>query len=165
MAVNITEGGSGGIEYDTQQRSDKSAQRGLMGEPGVGRVIVPRFIYSKLGNRTNQKVITLENMETEQNEYKFFMMELERLNNLFQDNDVIPEDYQNIVDVDEYLGELGMQTVYPFDDDGYNTPAWIDITTPSEFRNVISRLTDVDGNEQNVITSILGEDYNIIHRT
>ena len=164
MAVNITEGGSG-IEYDNQQRSDKSAQKGVFGEDGENRVILPRFIYSKLGNYTNQKAITREDMETEQNEYKFFMMEMERLNNILEAGEEIPEDYQNIVLLDKYVGELGVETIYPFDDDTYSAAPWLDILEPSDFRNVITRIIDNDGNKQNVIASVLGEDYNIIHRT
>ncbi|RLA58233.1 MAG: hypothetical protein DRQ78_12395 [Epsilonproteobacteria bacterium] len=164
MAVNITEGGSG-VTYENQQRSDKSAQRGVMGEEGEDRVLMPRFIYSKLGNHTNQKSITLADMETESNEYKFFMMEMERLNDILEAGEEVPSDYDNIVLLDAYLGELGMETFYPFEDDMYGVPPWIDVTTQNEFRNVITHLTDIDGNEQNVITSVSGEDYNIIHRT
>ena len=164
MAVNITEGGSG-VTYENQQRSDKSAQRGVMGEEGEDRVLMPRFIYSKLGNHTNQKSITLTDMETESNEYKFFMMEMERLNDILESGEEVPSDYDNIVLLDAYLGELGMETFYPFEDDMYGVPSWLGVPTPSEFRNVITHLTDIDGNEQNVITSVSGEDYNIIHRT
>ena len=131
MAVNITEGGSG-VTYENQQRSDKSAQRGVMGEEGEDRVLMPRFIYSKLGNHTNQKSITLADMETESNEYKFFMMEMERLNDILEAGEEVPSDYDNIVLLDAYLGELGMETFYPFEDDMYGVPSWIDITTPSE---------------------------------
>ncbi len=163
MAVNITEGGSG-IEYENQQRSDKSAQRGVMGEEGENEVLMPRFIYSKLGNYTNQKSITLQDMETENNEYKFFMMEMERLAKIINEK-VIPEEYENIQKLDEYLGGLGVDIFYPFQDDTYSVDPWLDIKTPSEYRNVISRLVGSNGLEQNVITSINGEDYNIINRT
>ncbi len=164
MAVNITEGGSG-IEYKNQQRSDKSTQKGLMGEDGEERTLVPRFIYSKLGNHTDQKTITLEDMETESNEYKFFIMEMERLNDMLEAKRYITSDYDNIVKLDAYLGELGVESIYPFKDDVYGSAPWLDGETPSEFRNVITHLTDIDGDEQNIITSIAHKDYNIIHRT
>ncbi len=164
MAVNIIEGGSG-VTYENQQRSDKSSQRGVMGEEGEDRVLMPRFIYSKLGNHTNQKSITLVDMKTESNEYKFFMMEMERLSDMLELGEEISSDYDNIVELDAYLGELGMQTLYPFDDDIYGVPAWIDVEAQNEYRNVITYLTDVYGNEQNIITSINSKDYNIIHRT
>ncbi len=164
MAVNITEGGSG-VTYKNQQRSDKSAQRGVMGEEGEDNVLMPRFIYSKLGNFTNQKSITLTDMETESNEYRFFMMEMERLNAMLEEEEIPPNEYQNIINLDEYLGQLGVDIVYPFDDDGYSVAAWLSIDEPSEYRNVISKLTDANGKEQNVITSVSSKNYNIIHRT
>ncbi len=161
MAVNITEGGSG-ITYENQQRSDKSVQKGVFGEEGEDRVLMPRFIYSKLGNFTNQKTITLQDMETEIDEYRFFMMEMERLNNILESKGTIPSTLDNIVALDVYLGKLGMEAFYPFEDDVYGAPVWLDITTPSEYRNVIDAKS---GQDQNVITSINGKDYNIIHRT
>ncbi len=163
MAVSIIEGGSETV-YENQQRSDKSAQRGVLGEEGEDRVLMPRFIYSKLGNFTNQKSITLQDMETESNEYKFFMMEMERLAEIIKEK-VIPIEYENIQKLDEYLGGLGIDTFYPFQDDVYSIKPWLDVSIPSEYRNVISKLIDSNGLEQNVITSISGEDYNIIHRT
>jgi len=162
MAVNIEEGGSG-IEYHTQHRSDQSTQRGGSSIDNVeGMTPIPRFIYSKLGNFTNQRTITLEKMEPQENEYEFFMMEMERLNDILRLGEIVPADLYNIVELDAYLGELGMQTFYPFEDDVYNVPSWIDITIPSEYRNVVAKPFSID---KNVITSISGEDYNIIHRT
>ena len=165
MAVEIIEGGSIGPGYTNQQRSDKSAQKGELGEAGQENVLMPRFIYSKLGNLTNHKTITVEDMSTEVNEYKFFMMEMERLKELYDSGSPIPDDMKNIQALDEYLGSLGIDEIYPFSDDTYNTPPWLDAFTQAPYRNVISELEDINGNEQNVITNIDGTNYNVIHRT
>ncbi len=67
--------------------------------------------------------------------------------------------------LDEYLGGLGKIQEYHYKKDIISIPPWIDVKEPSEYRNVITHLTDINGNEQNVIASISGQDYNIIHRT
>ncbi len=164
MAVNITEGGSG-IEYKNQQRSDKSTQRGVLGEDGENEVLMPRFIYSKLGNYTNQKTITIDDMETENNEYKFFIMQMQRLAEMIRRKEIPSKKYENIQKLDEYLGGLGTDEFYPFADDIYGMVPWLNVETKSEFRNVISKKRGTNGIETNVITSIAGEDYNIIHKS
>ena len=146
MAVSITEGGTGSIDL-VQQRSDRSAQNDVISEEAIDKPQVPRFIYSKLGNLTNHKTILLSDMETEQDEYKFFMMEMER----FQ---ITGEDVSNIAALDEYLGDLGQVFSYPFEDDVYDLPSWISYDYTINDRNVVESADD------NIITSS-GE--NIIH--
>ncbi len=157
MAVNVTEGGSGTV-IKVQQRSDKSAQRNVLSEKGEYDIIIPRFIYSKLGNLTNQKSITVEEMKPENNEYQFFMMELNRL---FESG----EDIDNIIAMDKYLGELGMEVEYPYNDDTYSSPPWIDIEGQEPIRNVINRGSGIGGKDENVVADINGITYNVIHKT
>lgn len=157
MAVNILEGGSG-TTIIVQQRSDKSAQRNILSEQGEYDIIVPRFIYSKLGNLTNHKNINVEDMSKENNEYQFFMMELERF---FESG----MDIDNVAAIDEYLSSLGVSIDYPFGDDTYAVDSWIETIEQNESRNVISKTLDSDEEETNVVTIIQGTIYNVLHRT
>ncbi len=157
MAVNIIEGGSGNV-IKVQQRSDKSAQRNVLSEKGEYDIIIPRFIYSKLGNLTNQKSITLEKMKLEKNEYQFFMMELNRL---FETG----EDIDNIVAMDKYLGELGVEVEYPYSDDTYSSPPIYEVEYQDPIRNVINRGSGFSGEDENVVADINGVTYNVIHKT
>ena len=150
MAVNIIEGGSATIKTP-QQRSDKSAQINVFSEEGELGIIIPRFIYSKLGNHTANKTVTLENLEDESNEYELFMMDMERYSQT-------GEDLDNISALDNYLGSLGDGATYPFDDDTYDTTIW-NIEEQLPYRNVA-----ID-EETNVIIELSGIDYNVIHST
>ncbi len=152
MGVSNIEGGSGN-SVAVQQRSDRSAQDNVLSEEAIDTPQIPRFIYSKLGNLTNHKTISLEDMETEQNEYKFFMMELNR----FFESEA---DIDNIAALDEYLGSLGIDREYPFKDDTLNIPAWIEYGDKQDDRNIITLDSDI---VYNVITTVGGIDYNVIH--
>jgi len=157
MAVNITEGGSA-VTYKNQQRSDKSAQEGLMGEDGEYEVLLPRFIYSKLGNLTDNKVITDEDVVDEKNEYYFFMSEMNKLQEAYLSG-TIPADLANIEKIDNYLGMLGAELEYPFDDDGQSIPLWLNAPGKIGNRNVIDNSFDTI---YNVIDSYTGD--NVIHQ-
>ncbi len=146
------------------KRSDKNVQKDNFGEYQAPDFAIPRFIYAQLGNLSDNKRITKTektegstdfSMYPESTPYQKFMMDMDR----FQTYNV---DVENIKAIDEYLGNLGMTLDYPFLDDKYNVESWIDIETSSEYRNVITMPFNID---ENVITSISGEDYNIIHRT
>ena len=152
MGVSNIIGGSGRSKK-VYQRSDRSAQDNVLAEEDNVGLVVPRFIYSKLSNFTNHKTISLVDMETEDNEYKFFMMELERFYNTSNDID-------NIEALDEYLGSLGITTIYPFADDSYTAPSWIKLSEGLVDRNIVAI---VNGIAYNIITTMSGTDYNVIH--
>ena len=67
MAVKILET-TGTSTFDgIHHRSDRSAPKGKNDVTTKG-VIIPRFIYSKLGNWTDVKTYTVESFEDEKNE-------------------------------------------------------------------------------------------------
>ena len=177
MAVRIIEGGSG-REYDPQQRSDKSAQRNVFGELRKDRIVVPRFVYMKLGNLTDNRHITVAENEDLENEYKLFMMEMERLYYYYQKNritiptdrdlEAIPQDLRNVALINMYLGELGVIDEHPFRDDFFSIPVWFTGFLDSEDRNVIDIQPGKDGTDKsetvyNVIAIVNGVDCNVIH--
>ena len=129
MAVNIIETTGTSTFEDVHHRSDRSAPKGKNDVSDKG-VIIPRFIYSKLGNWTDVKTYTAEDFQDEKNEYEFFIMQMDRYSQTGIDDG-------NIAAIDEYLGSLGVDTEYPFDDDAFN----VDLTgaaTGVENRNVIN---------------------------
>jgi hypothetical protein len=159
MAVNIIEGGSPDKTYEAQSRSDKSVQRDIFGEKDENRLMVPRFIYSKLGNFSDAKNMTRADIETEKNEYKLFIKEMDDVDNLQRQGLSIPANLDNIVEIDKYLGSLGTEKEYPFMDDAYFSEQWLDPNKLHKIRNVV----DYSSVEvKNVIAIINGITYNVV---
>ncbi len=72
---------------------------------------------------------------------------------------------ENIKLLDKYLGNLGETQEYHYKKDMVNIEPWLDVETKSEFRNVISKQLDTSMKNYNVVTSVAGQDYNIIHKS
>ena len=149
MAVRIIET-TGTSTFDSvHHRSDRSAPKGKNDDTDKG-VILPRFIYSKLGNFTNAKEYTVEDFEDEKNEFDFFMMQMQRYSETGIDD-------ENIAAIDDYLGTLGVDTEYPFNDDGYT----LDLTgaaTGIEDRNVVynngSEIVNIVHHVEGLLTNV-----------
>ena len=141
MAVNITQIKDGTVAPAStpNQRSDLTAQTDIFGEEGEAEIIAPRFVYSKLGNLTDNKNITEEDaipgskdfsMKSEETMYKKFMMDMNR----FSKTGI---SINNIDKIDSYLGKLGVVKEYPFKDDTYFISKWFENTEDDGQRNVI----------------------------
>jgi len=147
MGVSIIEGGSGNT-VDSQERSDKSSQDNIFSEETEDGLIIPRFIYSKLSNYTDNKNITLVSVEEEFNEFSSFIMDMQRYSETLEDID-------NISKLDEYLGSLGIDFNYPFQDDTYGNPLKLAEIPVSSYRNVVN-------GDDNIVVTIDTVTYNVI---
>ena len=173
MAVNIIEKkpGSGiDIVIPEHQRSDLGIQPDRFGEQGEAEVIAPRFVYSKLGNLTDNKGITKDeldtfntnHMESEDTSYQKFMMDMDRYSKFMN----FPQN--NIDKIDRYLGELGLTKEYPYQDDTYYLPQWLVTEAKETSRNVIYGIRypwDTHAVTQYNVVYGLGqsETFNVIH--
>ena len=150
MAVNIIETTGTSTFENVHHRSDRSAPKGKNELTDKG-VILPRFIYSKLGNWTEIKNITVEHFENEHNEFEFFIMQMQRYTETGIDDG-------NIAAIDEYLGSLGVDTEYPFDDDTFNINL-TDVATGINDRNIIyntgSEIVNIVYHDEGLLTNVV----------
>ena len=89
-------------------------------------------------------------------------------------NDRLPREFKNFLDsldkkmqgeevsdalnnLDEYLGSLGIESIYSFSKDMVNVEAWLDCMGQDNIRNVV---TD---ESENVVVDVAGTTYNVIH--
>ena len=174
MAVNITqrEDLSVDVVEPSNQRSDLSAQTDIFGEEGEAEIIAPRFVYSKLGNLTDNKRITKKDivdgsndfsMKPEETMYQKFMMDMDRYS-------LTGISINNIDKIDAYLGKLGVSKEYPFEDDTYFLPKWFEDTNDNGERNVIHGIKypweTIQPPIENVIYGLgSGNIQNVIHNT
>ena len=110
-------------------------------------------IYRKLSSLTDNK--SLVEPTGPDSEFDRFLIEMEKIHS----GEAVSE---AITLLDKYLGNLGDTADYPFRDDTYVSEAWLDVNAQDVSRNVIY---DNLGTDDNVITTIDGTDYNIIHAT
>ena len=153
MAVNIIKTTGATNTVPKHHRSDKSSQSNTLADVDTGDLIVPRFIYSRLSNFSDAKVISKPAIMSENNEYSFFLMELEE----FYATGV---DTNNIALIDEYLGNLGVSEEYPFLRDAYTVEPWVTIYAQEESRNVAALGEDII---YNVVVNVDGVKHNVIH--
>jgi len=103
----------------------------------VSDIKMSRMFYQFLGSLVKNKTI-IEDYDSDKLslEYKRF---LDEMNDLF-----IVKNYpelssgiilsENIVEIDQYLGELGVLSEYEYSKDIVNIPSWIDIIKQAEMR-------------------------------
>ncbi len=122
-------------------------------------VKVSRATYQKLGSLLKNKTLLTQYENGELvGEYKRV---LDELNNLFlkvnypaigADLVIAP----GILELDEWLGDLGIVQDYPYDKDSVNISAWVEVDTPDPIR-VLVDLSDntylVDTSDDTVLVS------------
>ncbi len=127
-------------------------------KPNVaGSIHMSRDIYQKLGSLVKNKTLVAQyDSGSLTNEYSRV---LDELNNLFlkmnypklHGNLVIAD---GIVELDEYLGSLGIDDNYRYSKDFVNIPQWMESEDPAEMRVLFDFSDDtylVDGDEVLVI--------------
>ena len=131
-------------QTQSQDQIDKNDSRLVINELGVERAV-----YRKLSSLTDNKVI--QEPLGPDSEYERFLLHMNDIHNS------IPVELP--LDVfDEYLGKLGVTEEYPFKDDVYDSDPWLDLGIQDLTRNVVSVGT-------NIVYTISGTTYNVVHRT
>ncbi len=147
MPIKVTLSGSGKVTKRTPNVED-----GVLG--------MSRHTYQMLGSLVQNRGLTdLYNNGELPKEY---MRTLDDLNDLFLKANY-PELHgdleikSGIMELDEYLGSLGLSEVYPYSKDIVNIPAWVSIEDRSEYRYLIDTSDDtvlMDGDQVLVIYTI-----------
>ncbi len=173
MAVNIIEGDLALIEQKTVSRYDRNAQTQKFSDEILNDSKISRIIYARLSNLEDmrnisdgsflQEDIVPEKLESlamyvqdRQNEFTEFMMQLSDLYDTGEDKD-------NILEIDKYLGSLGLTETYPFIDDSYTISPWINIIEQDDFRNVFHEDPDTEEIFNVIHFNNSGEKENVIH--
>ena len=123
-------------------------------ESGTLDVSLEKIVYKLLGDLTNNK--TLERPTEIKTKYDRWLVDMDNYSN------GLIEPTQALLDLDEYLGALGITAEYPFKEDVFDSEPWVDIETRDPYRNLAQ--LDVNGDiESNIYDEI--SDSNIIHNT
>lgn len=144
MAIKISLSGPSKVTTRTPDVND-----GVLG--------MSRLTYQMLGSLVQNKNLTaLYDSGALPKEY---MRTLDDLNDLYLKNNY-PATYSNlviksgIVELNEYLGSLGLSETYPYSKDIVNIPAWVGIEAKPVYRYIIDTSDDtilMDGDQVLVV--------------
>jgi len=126
----------------------------------TGMVKMSRATYQKLGSLIKNKTITTQYENNElAGEYKRV---LDELNDLYLKYNY-PELAKGIaikdgiVELDEYLGSLGIDTDYPYTKDTLDIPTWLESTDQTEYRIL------VDNTDNTYLTTNNGAEVLVVY--
>jgi hypothetical protein len=138
--------------------TNKSQQTDFSGKVGQDSSIrFNRLIYQTLSSLVQNKHI-VENYDKLPQEIQELFREFDLL--ILDPNSTQVK--QETLDIDRYLGSLGITETYFYSKDIKDIPPWIEVISQTLYRNIV---TQQSGVIYNVITEIDGINYNVIHNT
>ncbi len=114
-------------------------------------LVIDRTVYRKMSSLTDNKI--LQNPTGKDSKFDRFLLDMEDIHR----GKLVDAEVSYL---DQYLGNLGDGTEYPFIEDMYIVSPWLNENTQYAYRNVIDKMLDTD---RNVIDRDTGS--NVIHTT
>ena len=134
-----------------------NASRGITGT-GVKKtdngLTMPRSIYQKLGSLVKNKTLINDYAQGDLN--KEYIEFLDKMSS-------IEDGEEEMIEVDKYLGSLGLDEEYPYSKDYRGIPAWIEVLGQAPYRNVA--IVENKATINNIVYNDGTTIQNVVHNT